>query len=193
MSEGESVDRLLVFVNTRADGAGRPECFATAAEFARWATGHDLLPSDTVVSDSDAAAARELRDALVTVLLAHADDPAVSEADLAAAEGYLRQAGARYPLQTILTADGARLTPEAGGVPGLFGSVLAAATEVAQHGEWARIKACCNPPCHFGFADRTRNRTARYCNPGCSSQASMRAYRLRKKQAAADPTAVRPG
>lgn len=71
-------------------------------------------------------------------------------------------------------------------MPGLFGSVLAAATEVAQQGDWVRIKACCNPPCHFGFTDRTRNRTARYCSPGCASQSSMRAYRLRKKQAPAD-------
>jgi predicted RNA-binding Zn ribbon-like protein len=180
-------------VNTRADGAGRPECFATAAEFARWAARHDLLPADTAVSDSDAAAARELREALVTVLLAHADDPAVRATDLAAAECYLHQAGTRYPLRTILTAAGARLTPESTGVPGLFGSVLAAATEIAQHGDWARIKACCNPPCHFAFTDRTRNRTARYCSPGCASQSTMRAYRKRKKQAPSDPGADHAG
>ncbi|MFE3700405.1 CGNR zinc finger domain-containing protein [Nocardia tengchongensis] len=46
-----------------------------------------------------------------------------------------------------------------------------------------RIKACCNPPCHFGFIDRTRNRAARYCSPGCGSQVSMRALRQRRKQA----------
>lgn len=65
----------------------------------------------------------------------------------------------------------------------MFGTVLAAATEVAQHGDWARIKACCNSPCHFGFFGRTRNRAARYCSPGCGSQASMRAYRRRKREA----------
>src|SRR5258707_6527 len=124
-SRPETVDRLLLFVNTRADGAGRPERFGTAADFAHWTAEQDLLPADTVVSDSDAAGARELRDALVTVLLAHADDPTVSQAELATAESYLRQAGSRYPLRTILTAGGARLTPQAIGVPGLFGSVLA--------------------------------------------------------------------
>lgn len=43
------------------------------------------------------------------------------------------------------------------------------------------VKACRNQPCHFGFFDRTRNSSAGFCSPGCSSQASMRAYRQRKK------------
>jgi predicted RNA-binding Zn ribbon-like protein len=68
------------------------------------------------------------------------------------------------------------------GVPAALGTVLAATVELAQSGEWGRIKACRNPPCHFGFFDRTRNSSAGFCSPSCRSQASMRAYRARRKQ-----------
>ncbi|UFS96100.1 CGNR zinc finger domain-containing protein [Nocardia huaxiensis] len=174
---------VLSFVNTRADGAGGVEIFGAAAGFAEWAIERGLLDAATVVTDSDAAAARELRDALVTTLLTHAGDPDIDAAQLAEAERYLRQAGVRYPLTTVVTAQDAQLFAGSSGVPGVLGSVLAAVTETAQRGDWTRIKACCNPPCHFGFIDRTRNRAARFCSPGCGSQVSMRALRQRRKQA----------
>ena len=174
-------DLVLRFVNTRADGAGNTEVFGTAMGFADWAVEQDLLTTDTVVTDSDAAAARELRDALVTVFLAHAGDPAVDDARIADAERYLRQAGTRYPLTTVIATESAQLAAGSTGVPGALGAILAAVTEVARSGDWTRIKACCNPPCHFGFVDRTRNRAARFCSPGCGSQVSMRAYRQRQK------------
>lgn len=183
-SRPDATEIVLQFVNTRADGAGHIEIFGTAAGFADWAVERDLLTTESVVTDSDAAAARELRDALVTVFLAHAGDPAVGDAQIADAEKYLRQAGARYPLTTVVTMRNAQLIAGATGVPGALGAILAAVTEAAHSGDWMRIKACCNPPCHFGFVDRTRNRAARYCSPGCGSQVSMRAYRQRQKQAA---------
>jgi predicted RNA-binding Zn ribbon-like protein len=177
----DAAELILRFVNTRADGAGRSEGFGTAAAFAAWAAETGLLPADAVVTESDAAAARELREALVTLLLTHAADGTLDAAQVADAERYLLQAGVRYPLRTVVTATGARLVAESAGVPRVLGTVLAAATEVAQHGDWGRIKACCNPPCHFGFLDRTRNRAARYCSPGCGSQVSMRAMRERRR------------
>jgi hypothetical protein len=67
----QSTETLLNFVNTRADAGGRVEQFGTGAALAEWAAEHDLLDGDTVVTDADAAAARELRDALVSVMLAH--------------------------------------------------------------------------------------------------------------------------
>jgi predicted RNA-binding Zn ribbon-like protein len=66
--------------------------------------------------------------------------------------------------------------------------VLAAATELALSGQWARIKACRNEPCHFAFFDRSKNTSAGYCSTQCSSQASMRAYRARRKEALAGGT-----
>ncbi|MDT0386083.1 CGNR zinc finger domain-containing protein [Streptomyces dubilierae] len=180
MDENRSSDIVLRFVNTHADAGGRPELYGTARGFADWAVAHELLSADVVVTESDAVAARELRDALITVLLAHAGDPAPG---LPEAERYLAQAGARYPLTAVVTVQGASLQPASQGVPGVLGGVLAAVAEAAQSDTWRRLKACCNPPCHFGFVDRSRNRSGRFCSPGCSSQASMRALRQRRKKA----------
>ncbi|HEY1972733.1 MAG TPA: ABATE domain-containing protein [Pseudonocardia sp.] len=180
-AEPDAAETVLRFVNTRADGGGRSDVFARSADFAGWAAEHELLAADTVVSESDAVAARELRDALITVLLAHSGDPAIDAAEVGAAERYLGQAGTRYPLTARITATGARLVAGSTGVPGVLGQVLAAVTELAQRDEWTRIKACCNPSCHSGFVDRTRNRAGRYCCAGCGSRVSMRAMRQRRR------------
>jgi predicted RNA-binding Zn ribbon-like protein len=137
-----------------------------------------------VVTDADAAAARELRDALVMVLLAHNGTPEADGEHVTRAERLLEQAGIRYPLTTVITTGGASILPGSAGVPGMFGAVLAAVTELALRDEWSRLKACANPPCHLGFVDRTRNRAGRFCGSACASQVSVRAYRQRKSAAA---------
>ncbi|MEU1532020.1 CGNR zinc finger domain-containing protein [Streptomyces fagopyri] len=172
---------VLGFLNTRANAAGDPEVFATPDGFADWARGENLPDAGTVVTESDAVAARELRDALVTVLLAHAGDRTLGDEEVADAEARLVQASVRYPLISLIGTGGARLTGASTGTPGILGTVVAAVTQLALHDDWARLKACCNPPCHTAFVDRTRNRAARYCSPACNSQVSMRALRERRR------------
>jgi predicted RNA-binding Zn ribbon-like protein len=187
---GAAVDTVLRFVNTHADGGGRPERFGDGAALGRWLqeTGTDrpASPNATSPSDADAAGARELRDALVTVLLAHSDDDAVGGDAVAEAEAYLRSIAERFPLTPVIGAHGAHVVSAQTGVPHLLGTVLAAVVEVALTGDWARVKACRNPPCHFGFFDRSRNSSAGFCSAACRSQASMRAYRARRRADATD-------
>ncbi|MET8540917.1 CGNR zinc finger domain-containing protein [Kitasatospora sp. NPDC004799] len=193
-----AVETVLAFVNTRADGTGRPELFGDGDSFTAWLAEHDGFggfggsdssgDSDgsgggTVATDADAAAARELRDALVTVLLAHSGDEESLGEPLRRAERHLRRAGSLYPLATVVTAGGVELASPQTGVERVFGTVLAAVTTFARSGDWGRVKACRNPPCHFGFLDRTRNGGGLYCSPGCGSQVSMRNYRRRQRQA----------
>ncbi|MEU6868028.1 CGNR zinc finger domain-containing protein [Streptomyces sp. NPDC046876] len=181
------VETVLAFVNTRADGAGRRELFGDGRSFAAWLAEHDEFGGGTVATDADAAAARELRDALVTLLLAHSGDEESLGEPLRHAEQHLRRAGALYPLATVVTAGGVELASPQAGVPRVFGTVLAAVTTFAQTGDWGRIKACRNPPCHFGFFDRTRNGAGLYCSTGCGSQVSMRNYRRRQRQESEAP------
>ncbi|MEU4356185.1 CGNR zinc finger domain-containing protein [Streptomyces virginiae] len=176
------VETVLTFVNTRADGGGRREVFRDGQSFAAWLAEHDEFGGHTVATDADAAAARELRDALVTLLLAHSGDEESLGEPLQHAEQHLRRAGALYPLATMVTADGVELASPQAGVPRVFGTVLAAVTTFAQTGDWGRVKACRNPPCHFGFFDRTRNGAGLYCSTGCGSQVSMRNYRRRQRR-----------
>ncbi|MER5635653.1 CGNR zinc finger domain-containing protein [Kitasatospora sp. NPDC002227] len=179
-----TVETVLAFVNTRADGSGRRELFGDGESFAAWLTEHQEFGGETVVTDADAAVARELRDALVTVLLAHSGDEESLGAPLEQAERHLRRVGSLYPLATVVTAGGVELASPQAGVPRVFGTVLAAVTTFAQSGDWGRIKACRNPPCHFGFLDRTRNGAGLYCSTGCGSQVSMRKHRRRQRDTA---------
>ncbi|MFC9083461.1 CGNR zinc finger domain-containing protein [Streptomyces sp. NPDC057062] len=178
-------DLVLRFINTRTDGAGSVERFGTAATFRDWAAEQGLLAVDAVIAESDAAAAREVREALVTIFLAHNGGADVEAEQVTAAERYLRQAGERYHLVPVITAGSARLQTACTGAAATVSTVLAAATELALQEDWARIKACSNSRCQIGFLDRTRNRSGRYCSTGCNSQVSMRAYRRRQGATAA--------
>ncbi|PKV82856.1 CGNR zinc finger domain-containing protein [Streptomyces sp. TLI_146] len=182
-------ETVLSFVNTRADGSGRQEVFGDGDSFAAWLAEHAELGGETVATDADAAVARELRDALVTLLLAHSGDEESLGEPLLRAERHLRRAGSLYPLATAITADGAELASPQAGVPRVFGTVLAAVTMLAQSSDWGRIKACRNPPCHFGFFDRTRNGAGLYCSTGCGSQVSMRKHRQRQHRGGDTPPA----
>ncbi|NEA99029.1 CGNR zinc finger domain-containing protein [Streptomyces sp. SID13726] len=183
-----AVDTVLAFVNTRADGAGRRELFGDGGSFATWLAEHYEFGGETVVTDADAAVARELRDALVTLLLAHSGDEESLGEPLRDAERHLRRVGSLYPLATMVTAAGVELASPQAGVPRVFGTVLAAVTTFAQSSDWGRVKACRNPPCHFGFFDRTRNGGGLYCSTGCGSQVSMRKHRRRKRQEGETPS-----
>jgi len=181
-----SADLLLALVNTRANGNGRIESLGDRAGLAQWLADVRLLPAEAsaAVGNADALAAQELREALVTLWRAHCNcaDAAVPEA-----EEYLARFAERYPLIPRITAAGYTLVPAQTGVPGAFGALLAAATDVASQGLWGRLKVCKNSSCWAGFFDKTRNGSGLHCSPACSSQMSMRAYRTRLRGAAASP------
>nr|BFE88358.1 hypothetical protein GCM10020093_109590 [Planobispora longispora] len=144
LSPPDAADLVLDFVNTRPID-GRAERLADASATGRWLRATGLVHTETLITEADAAAARELRQALVTVLLAHAGEPDGDGATLEAAEAYLRRSGAMYPLSPVITADDVRLLPAQVGVAGAFGALLAAVADLARKGTWTRVKACRNP------------------------------------------------
>lgn len=181
LSPSPAAELVLGFVNTRAIDGSREE-LRDGAAFSQWLRQEDLIAPASLVTDADAAAARELRDALVHVLLAHAGEQDEDQGR-AEAEEYLRRSAEMYPLAPVITASGVHLAPTRSGVPGALAHMLAAAADVALRGSWMRLKACRNPPCHLGFYDRTRNSSAVYCSPNrCGAQVAMRTYRSRKAE-----------
>ena len=178
-----TAELVLSFVNTRPNGLGQPDLLSDAPAFGAWLRAHGLADDATVITGADAAAARELREALAIVLQAHVG---VEEHDgaLAGAESHLHRAAQLHPLAAEITASGFSLVPTQTGVPGAMGAVLAAAADVAAEGGWPRLKMCRNAPCHASFYDRTRNLGGLYCSSACGSQAAMRAYRSRRKNSA---------
>lgn len=177
---GGPVDTVLAFVNTRADGTGRVEHFGNAGDFSAWARGRGLMGDETV-SESEAAAARELRAALLMMLLAHSAHQDATEEQIRAAESQLAHAADRYPVKVTLSAGGSVAAGHGRGAAGVFGSVLASANEIVANGDWHRLKACCSQPCQHGFADHTKNESQRYCGSTCASRVAMRAMRERRR------------
>ena len=176
-----AADLVLGFVNTRPTGNGAPERLGDADDLRQWIDAAGLGGEENLrVTDADSAVARELRAALVTLLLSHVNVEE-REGALADAEDHLRRAAALYPLAAVVTTTGSELVPSQQGVPGVFGSLFAALSQVTASGLWPRMKMCRNLPCHVGFLDKTRNSAGLYCSAACSSQVSMRSYRQRQK------------
>ena len=176
---------VLGFANTH-DHLGRvPDKLNDSAGLREWLAGrHPAAGVDDAVdvTPADVIEAREIRDALVTILVAHGDADGASDDDLAGAEQALRRAARRYPLEASITRTGARLATAQPGLAGVLGAVLAAVVELSQSGAWDRVKACRN--CHHGFVDQSRNWSANFCSTQCKSQAGMRAYRSRQRHSA---------
>jgi predicted RNA-binding Zn ribbon-like protein len=137
---------------------------------------------EPTVDEADVVAARELREALLTLLRAHSGCVA-DDFEVPAAEAYLRRIAGRYPLVPQIDTEGCTLVPAQTGVLGAFGTVLAAVTNLAYQGGWPRVKVCKNLACHEAFFDKTRNSSGLYCSAACGSQVAMRAYRSRRKTA----------
>ncbi|MFD8572080.1 CGNR zinc finger domain-containing protein [Streptomyces sp. NPDC057694] len=128
------------------------------------------------VTAADAPAARELRESLRAVCLAHAGLAPHREVTP------LDELLARAPLRVAIDAsDGsAELVPvdEAA----LASRVAAAVAEAHAAGTWSRLKACEADDCHWVYYDRSPAGRGRWCDMAlCGARAKMRRYRARSR------------
>ncbi|MBV2356113.1 CGNR zinc finger domain-containing protein [Streptomyces sp. J2-1] len=119
--------------------------------------------------------ARELREALRVVLLAHAGYPPHAEVTP------LGELLAAAPLLvTVDPGDGsAALTAADTGA--LRSRVAVAVAEALVAGTWTRLKACESVTCHWAYYDRSPAGRGRWCSMGvCGARAKMRRYRAKR-------------
>ncbi|MEV6305221.1 CGNR zinc finger domain-containing protein [Actinoplanes sp. NPDC051861] len=176
-AECATSDLLLALVNTRPSDNGRVERFDGVPGLQAWLTDVGLAVAEPVTG-ADVVAARELRDAFSSLFRAHCG---CEDAPVETAERYLHAVAARYPLVLRVTAEGVTAEASQTGVPGAFGTLLAAAADLSARGAWPRLKLCKNPSCYAGFFDKTKNQSGQFCGSACGSQVSMRAYRSRQR------------
>ncbi|RMB84662.1 CGNR zinc finger domain-containing protein [Streptomyces shenzhenensis] len=137
----------------------------TAEGRARFGLGPQELP-----------AARELRESLRAVLLAHAGHPphrAVTP---------LGRLLAHAPLYLSVDdeAGAAALAPAADD-SALLSRVAAAVAEALVAGTWLRLKACEAVTCHWAYFDRSPAGRGRWCSMQvCGARAKMRRYRAKE-------------
>ena len=172
------LEHVQAFVNT-IDLEGGADELTRPDELAGWLTQRDPAPAGLVATDDDLEHAIALREALRAVLQAHnggtgfVDGVPMRELNAAAARSNVR-------LQFDKTGTGT-LEPEADGVDGALGRLLAIADRSAAEGTWVRLKACRDETCAWAFYDHTKNRSGAWCDMAvCGNRAKARAYRERR-------------
>jgi predicted RNA-binding Zn ribbon-like protein len=177
-----ALETVRSFVNTY-DADEQTEDLASPDELAAWLAGHELLataepPSAT---GADLRRAIELRDALRAHLRAHHGDP------LRAGAAEVLDAAARRARLTVrfTGADVTVLEPEAAGVDGALGRLLAIVSAAIDDGTWRRLKVCPADDCQWAFYDESRNRSATWCDMKvCGNRAKVRHFRERTRSGA---------
>jgi predicted RNA-binding Zn ribbon-like protein len=146
------------------------------AELRDWLVEHDLLESGERVSAGDHRQAIEVREALRAMMLANAGlelDPAA--ADVIDAASRRARLGVRFDAACQV-----HTAPEAAGVAGAMGRLLALVATAQEEGTWPRLKACLADDCQWAFYDRSRNRSAVWCDMRiCGNRQKVRSYRER--------------
>ncbi len=173
-----ALEHVRAFVNTLDVEAASDE-LSTAVALGGWLSQHGLAPAGVRTSRDDLRRAKQLREALRAVLLAHTERAVVP----AAASAALDDAACRARLQLRFDERGeATLEPEAGGVDGALGRLLAIVQDSIAQGTWGRLKACRDHSCEWAFYDHTKNRSGAWCTMDvCGNRAKARAYRGRQQ------------
>jgi predicted RNA-binding Zn ribbon-like protein len=172
----ELVQRFINSVDLESgeDELGGPD------ELRAWLVERDLIGRDDAVTQADFRRALDVREGLRALLMANngmaRDDERVERLDRAAA-----RAGVRVRFQT----GEPRLAPEASGVDGAIGRLMAIVAGSVEQGTWRRLKACPRDVCHWAFFDHSKNRSGRWCQMEvCGNIEKARAFRERKRSGA---------
>ncbi|HVS86522.1 MAG TPA: CGNR zinc finger domain-containing protein [Gaiellaceae bacterium] len=163
------------FCNTVDPEHGR-EMLHSPDALRRVLVGLGLVEDGSPVSDADLADALELRAALRALALANNGVPAPREAEEA-----VERAAAAGRLGVRFEAGRAELTGTAPAVAGALATLAGIFAAAAADGSWARLKSCRSELCGWLFYDRSRNRSARWCDMAvCGNRTKTRAYRARR-------------
>ena len=169
------LEQVRAFINTW-DADEDAEHMPGPGELRDWLVEQDLLAASAPVTAADHRHALEVREALRAMLLANSGldlDPDAAPV--------LDDAAVRARLGVRFAADGqVRTAPEAGGVAGAIGRLLAIVAAAQDEGTWPRLKACLADDCQWAFYDLSRNRSAVWCDMKvCGNRQKVRSYRER--------------
>jgi predicted RNA-binding Zn ribbon-like protein len=171
---------VQMLVNT-VDREHGPDLLADAEGLTDWLAARGLLEPgavrDAAVSEGELEAAREVREALRSLM--HANNGAPEEPR---ARAVLDAAAARAELRPTFPSEGPELVPGRGGVDGALGRVVAATFAAMLDGSWSRLKACPRDVCGWAFYDRSSNASATWCSMAvCGGRVKAGAYYRRRR------------
>jgi predicted RNA-binding Zn ribbon-like protein len=149
----------------------------TPAALDRWISARGL-PEGRRATAADVRAIKNFREMLRVVLGGHHGGPI----DTGVIEEMNTLIGNARLVVHVQPDGSPAIVPQAGGVPGVIGAIVAAAATADARGTWDRLKACRS--CGWIFYDRSKNHSGSWCTMTiCGSRSKMRAYRQRHRQA----------
>jgi predicted RNA-binding Zn ribbon-like protein len=147
----------------------------------------EWLIARSLMSPLDSANAADLRHAIavreaIRSLIGANSGARVYPVDIAT----LNQASAASRLRARFGPDGkTRLEPEAAGVEGALGRIVAAVFEAIGGERWTHLKLCGSHSCRKVFYDHSRNRSSRWCDmASCGNRQKALRFRQRAKTGA---------
>src|ERR671923_888090 len=177
MSERETatgeVGLVQAFVNTLDMEPGTEE-LKDPDSLRDWLVAKGLMEERTQTADeADLKHAHALREAMRSVIGGNSG-MRVFPVDLAT----LNEAATASRLRVKFGPDGTpRLEPEAVGVVGAMGRLVATLYSAMQSADWERLKLCGSGTCRWAFYDRSKNHSSRWCTmASCGNRAKARRF-----------------
>lgn len=173
----------LDFVNTFRERWWRQvETLVTPADLSQWTVRAGLAEEAPRVTPAELACARELREAIDTVLSAHLGGEASPGAALAVIDSWL--ADSRLP-DRLVRAESGQPSLEPGSPPDgaryALGLLARDAAEMLGTAQRDRVRVCASQTCSARFYDRSRAGRRRWCSmEGCGNTAKARRHRARQ-------------
>src|ERR1700674_1003994 len=179
MSDRETASGVLGPIQASGntvDPESGPAEFTDPNTLGAWLVARALMEPGQPVKDADLRHAIAVREAIRGVIGANSGAP-VFPVDVATLNG----AVAASRLRARFGSDGkARLEPEAAGVEGALGRIVAAVFAAMADEDWTRLKLCGSRSCRWAFYDRSRNHSSRWCRmASCGNRQKAKRFRER--------------
>ena len=168
---------VQAFVNT-VDLQDGPDELEDPNTLKAWLVARGLLDSSQGVDAVDHKHAIALREAMRSLIGANSGSR-VYPVEIAT----LNEAASASGLRMRFGGDGkARLEPEATGVVGAMGRLVATVYAAMDDPEWKRLKLCSSQSCRWAFYDRSKNHSSRWCAmASCGNREKARRFRSQAK------------
>jgi predicted RNA-binding Zn ribbon-like protein len=178
MADRETASGVLglvqAYVNT-ADLEAGTDLLNDPNTLVAWLVARGLM-SPGEASKADVGYAMAVREAIRGFIGANSG-AAVYPIDIATLNG----AAVASRLRARFGPDGrARLEPEAAGVEGALGRMVAAVFAAMGDDDWKRLKLCGSNTCRWAFFDKSKNHSSRWCRmASCGNRQKARRFRER--------------
>jgi predicted RNA-binding Zn ribbon-like protein len=168
---------VQAFVNTVDLEAGTDELIDPNT-LAAWLVARGLMERGQPATEVSLKHAIGVREAIRGVIGANTG-AVLFPVDVATLNG----AAAASRLRARFGSDGrARLEPEAGGVEGAIGRIVATLFGAMAGEDWPRLKLCGSRSCRWAFYDLSRNHSSRWCKmASCGNRQKARRFRQKAK------------